>query len=79
MNELKPCRLCGKLDYGFKFKNDTKKIMGIRHIICEMHCNKCTESVHQAGVDKETAERYAIAEWNRRAETEAMPEKEAPK
>lgn len=70
--ELKACPFCGNPmngypDYTITFKRDKKKIYGVYHEICTLHCNKCTCTVHQAGASREEAEKHVANVWNRRA------------
>ena len=72
-DDLKPCPFCanqmkGYPDYTISFKRDKKKIFGIYHEICTLHCNRCTCTIQQAGASKEEAERNARNVWNTRAE-----------
>ena len=71
MVELKPCPFCGNKmngypDYTISFKRDRKKIYGVYHEICTIHCNRCTCTIQQAGASKEEAEMYAFYAWNKR-------------
>ena len=73
MDGLKSCPFCGNCmngypDYTVSFKRDKKKIYGVFHEICIIHCNKCGCTISQAGIDRETAERNAMTHWNRRYE-----------
>ena len=54
MSELRPCPFCGNPmngypDYTIRFKRDRKKIFGVYHEICILHCTKCTCTLEQAG------------------------------
>ena len=73
MTELKPCPFCGNKmdgypDYTITFKRDKKKVYGVYHEICTLHCNRCTCTIRQAGATMDEAERNAYNAWNRRAE-----------
>ena len=75
MSELKPCPFCGNPmngypDYTIRFKRDRKKIFGVYHEICILHCTKCTCTLEQAGATKEEAEEHVANIWNRRAKHE---------
>lgn len=74
MSELKPCPFCGNVmdgypDYTISFKRDRRKIFGVYHEICKLHCNRCGCEISQAGCNKEAAEQNVANLWNRRAET----------
>lgn len=66
--ELKPCPFCGSdmQNYAVSFKKDRRKVMGVKHQICTIQCDRCTCSIRQAGKTDGIAFRYAIEVWNRR-------------
>ena len=71
MDELKSCPFCGNEmvgypNYTIRFKRDKKKIFGIYHEICTIHCNKCGCNVSQAGFNREDAENNTRNLWNAR-------------
>lgn len=71
MEILKPCPFCGNKmngypDYTISFKRDRRKIYGVYHEICTIHCNRCTCTIQQAGATREEAERNVSNAWNRR-------------
>lgn len=73
MAELKPCPFCGNPmngypDYTIRFKRDRRKVLGVYHEICILHCAKCTCTLEQAGATREEAEKHVVNVWNRRAE-----------
>lgn len=69
-NKLKPCPFCGntKQPFSWRFKRDKRKVLGVYFQICTIKCGGCTCQISQAGIDREAAERNAIAIWNHRAE-----------
>lgn len=69
-NKLKPCPFCGntKKPFSWRFKRAERKVLGVYFQICTLKCGGCTCQISQAGIDREAAERNAIAIWNSRAE-----------
>ena len=67
--QLRPCPFCGNSmegypDYTTSFKREKRKVFGVYHEICTIHCSKCGCTISQAGYDKENAEMHAANVWN---------------
>lgn len=63
----------GYPDYTISFKRDKKKIFGIYHEICTLHCRNCGCTIQQAGATREKAEENVLKAWNRRTEPHWIP------
>jgi len=74
---LNPCPFCGNKMDGYPnctitFKHDKRKVWGIYHEICTIHCNGCGCTIQQAGCGKDGAEENASKAWNRRASDDRL-------
>lgn len=77
MIELKPCPFCGNPmigypDYTISFYRDKRKVFGVYHEICTIHCNRCGCRIRQAGATREDAETNAVNAWNSRADADSI-------
>jgi Lar family restriction alleviation protein len=68
MDVLKPCPFCGGEAMLYRMKRDSRKRMGIYHMIATVKCTECTAQVSQAGYCEERAIENAYHQWNRREE-----------
>lgn len=81
-----PCAHCGNDSRNrivMSFKKDKKKRFGEYYDVCTIYCECCTETVRQAGLGRDSAEKNALLRWNTRApilgaeEMEMLEEKNA--